>query len=334
MSSRIDKTLLIYPNCRKDSSSDIILNVFSLFWSVGIREYLSAALNGATLIVSSNAFDANEVLSLIERYQVTKLLIVPVYAAQILNCKEIQETNLSSLKVITSTGAKLTADLKSRLRKFLPSSCAIKSTYGCSEMSGMAYEYEDSLFILNPNIEAKIICPNTQEAKDVDEEGEILLRYKTSWSGYYNDITATQQVYKDGWYRTGDLGQFDSNKYLHINGRIKDIIRLELFDISPIEIENEIMKMPGVSLVVVVGVPDEMKWNLLAALIIKRPDSLITHQDVRDLVASRKPDYKHLNGGVYFVESVPTTPNGKVLRRHATQEAIALYSKRNENNSS
>ncbi|KAL5275401.1 hypothetical protein ACFFRR_001341 [Megaselia abdita] len=314
------------------SSSDIILNAFSLYWSVGIREYISAALNEATLVVPYK-FDAKEMLSLIEKYQVTKCLLVPVHIAQMLSCQEIHTINLSSMKIIQSTGAKLTIDLKNRLRQFLPPSCIIKSTYGCSEMAGMAYEHQDSLFILHPNIEAKILCLNTNKEQNTDEEGEIAIRHKTSWCGYYNDEKATRQVYKDGWYRTGDLGHFDSNKYLHIKSRIKDIIRLELFDISPLEIESEIMKMTEVVLVVVVGIPDELKWNRLAALVVKRPDSKITAVDIQNHVASRKPEYKHLNGGVYFVESVPTTATGKVSRRLATERGIELYNgKQNDTN--
>lgn len=262
---------------------------------------------------------------MIDKYHVTKCRIVPVYAAQMLNCQEIYTTNLSSLKIIQSTGAKLTIDTKNRLKFFLQPNCVIKSTYGCSEMSGMAYEAKYSLFVLNPNIEAKIICLDTNKAQNTDEEGEILLRYKTSWLGYYNDMKSTQEVYEDGWYRTGDLGHFDSNKYLHINSRIKDIIRLELFDLSPLEIEAEIMKMPDIAMVVVVGIPDELKWSILAALVIRRPNSNITEQDVEYQVASRKPDYKQLRGGVYFVDNVPTTANGKVSRRLATEKAIALH---------
>lgn len=73
-------------------------------------------------------------------------------------------------------------------------------------------------------------------------------------------MKSTQEVYEDGWYRAGDLGHFDSNQYLHINSRIKDIIRLELFDLSPLEIEAEIMKMSDIALVIVVVIPDE--WLL------------------------------------------------------------------------
>lgn len=318
--------------CRKDSQTDIILNVFSLFWSVGIKEYLSAAINGATLIVSNKSFDAIRTLSLIERYQVTKCLVVPVYAAQMINCNEIHTTNLSSLKVIQSTGAKLSTYLKDRLRKFLSPNCIIKSSYGCSEMSGMAYETGDSLFVLHPNIEARIICVDTKKSQNTGEEGEILLRYKTPWLGYYNDVESTRHVYENGWYRTGDLGHFDYNKYLHINSRIKDIIRLELCDISPEEIESEIMKMQGIALVVVVGLPDELKWSILAALVIKKQNANIAGQDVEDQVASRKPEYKHLKGGVYFVESVPTTANGKISRKLATEKAITLYKSRTKTN--
>lgn len=270
-------------------------------------------------------------LPLIEKYQVTKLVVVPVYLAQISNCQEIHATDLSSLKMVQSTGAKLTTDLKDGFKKFLSPHCILKSSYGCSEMSGMAYETNDNLFVLHPNIEARIVCPDSNEPLTTDEEGEILLRYKTPWLGYYNDVHSTRKVYENGWYRTGDLGHFDSNKFLLINSRIKDIIRLELCDISPLEIEAEIMKIPGIVLVVVVGIPDALEWNILAALVIKRPDSELTYQEIEIQVAIRKPCYKHLKGGVFFVESIPTTVNGKVSRRLATEQAMRLYNEKANN---
>lgn len=304
--------------------------MFSLFWSVGIREYLSAAINNATLLVSSRSFDPCEMLRLIEKYKVTRVLLVPLYAAQMVSCKEIETTDLSSLEIVQYTGAKMSLEVKKRLEKYLSPSCVIKSSYGCSEMSGMAYELQESSFVLHPNIVARIKCPETNKSLTVNEEGEIELFYETPWAGYYNDRKSTNQVYKNGWYKTGDLGHFNSNGFLHINSRIKEIIRLELCDISPLEIEAVILEMPDVILAVVVGIPDELKWNLLAVLVIKKVDSPLTEDDVIGKVALSKPSYKHINGGVFFVETVPTTPNGKINRRLATEVGIKLFNERNK----
>lgn len=286
-------------------------------------------MNNATLLVSNSIFDVKEVLYLIEKYNVTKMLLVPLHCAQMMNCQDIETRKLSSLKCIRSTGAKMSQEVKRRLKNYLSKDCVIKSGYGCSEMSGMAYELKEDCFVLYPNIEARIMCPETNKSLTVNEEGEIELRYKTHWIGYYNDEESTRKVYKNGWYKTGDLGYFDSENFLHINGRIKEIIRLEICDISPQEIEAEIMKNPNVVLAIVIGIPDELNWNLLAALVIKRQNSEISEQDVIDQVAANKPLYKHLNGGVFFVEQVPTTANGKVVRRLATQEGIKLFNERN-----
>lgn len=321
--------ILINEVFRQNSTADILLGVFPLIWSVGIKDFLSAAINGATLLLSSNQFHAKEALSLIGKYKVTKLLLVPVYAAQMLSCEEMQTADLSSVKLIEITGAKLTADLRSRLKRFFSASCTIRTTYGCSEMSGIAYEVESSSFALNPNIETRIICPETGQFKSMTEEGEIVVRHRTFWLGYLNDDNSTRMVYENGWYKTGDLGYFDANRNLHINSRIKDIINLEPFDISPLEIEEEIEKIPDVTLAVVVGIPDELKWNLLAVLVIRQPNSTVTEQDVIERISSRKPSYQHINGGVYFVEKVPTTSNGKILRRYATQKAIIMFNERN-----
>ena len=99
-----------------------------------------------------------------------------------------------------------------------------------------------------------------------------------------------------------------------------------LFQISPTELEEVILKCPGVEAVCVLGIPIELN-ELIGALIVKVKGSLLTEKEIYDFVASQVIDYKNLRGGIYFVDKLPMTLTGKLLRRKAREIAIEFYSR-------
>uniref|UniRef100_T1H1B7 AMP-binding enzyme C-terminal domain-containing protein n=1 Tax=Megaselia scalaris TaxID=36166 RepID=T1H1B7_MEGSC len=107
--------------------------------------------------------------------------------------------------------------------------------------------------------------------------------------------------------------------------RIKEIMKSKGYHISPSEIEELVLEIPEVADICVVGIPDVVTINLPAALVIRKNGSTLSQEAIQKYVADKMPHYKHLTGGVYFVDSLPRTPSGKILRRKAKEIAELFF---------
>lgn len=135
--------------------------------------------------------------------------------------------------------------------------------------------------------------------------------------GYYKNEEASRQALdKEGWFRTGDIGYIDEEGYLYLVDRKKDILKYMGNQVSPSEVEAIIQQIDGVEQACVTGVPNESGTSdLVTAVIVKHSSSPLKAEDVIERVAKHLSDSKHLRGGVFFVEQLPMTSNGKVVRR-------------------
>lgn len=253
---------------------------------------------------------------------------MPMYIAQMLNSPLIEKYSLKSLQNIISIGAKFPTELRRKIEMYLSASCKINDNYGCSERASIMMEISEGKVIPFYNVEIKIIdeCGNSLGP---NQNGQICVRKNMAWSGYYGNQEATEDVYdKAGeWYKTGDMGNFDEDGYFHFVERIKDIIRLEIIDISPAEIEEIILQIPDITQCCVFGIPDELKFNILGALVIKKDGSGVTEEDVEKFVIAKAPDYISIafTGGSYFADSFPLTSSGKIIRKEVAVIGKKLY---------
>lgn len=286
-------------------------------------------MTGCTNIISNKWLTGDDIVKLIDKYKVSGIILMPMFIAQMLNSPLIESCSLKSLETIISIGAKFPIELRRRIERFLSRSCKISDNYGCSERGSIMMEIDYGKKIPFFNVEIKVIdeCGNNLEP---NQSGQICVRKNCPWSGYFGNKDATEDVYErsGNWYKTGDMGNFDENGYFHFVERIKDIIRLEMVDISPVELEEIILQLPDVAQVCVIGIPDQYKFNIAGALIMKKLGSKIVEEDIERYVAEKVPEYMHLEGGAYFVDSLPLTSSGKVIRRDATAIGIKLYETR------
>ncbi|KAL5278064.1 hypothetical protein ACFFRR_002985 [Megaselia abdita] len=307
---------------------DVFLSFSTICWGTGLRDIHNSGLTGCTRLVISETFSPSKAMDLIERYNVTATFLVPRNIALMLNCPEIETRNLKSLNCVATGGSKLPVDLRTRFQKLIDPNCQFRVFYGISEMgviSSTVMEGDsDSSGTLHPNLELKLLDSNGKKL-GIEEEGEIHIRCDVEWMGYYEDVDATVKVYQNGWYKTGDLGRFDNNGFIYISDRIVDVINCKGFHVSPSEIEALIVKLPEVQEVSVCGIPDVMSINLLAALVVKKERSEVSCKSIQDYVAEKMPHFKQLPGGVYFVDSLPRTASGKVMRRFVQELAEKFY---------
>lgn len=316
-----------------DTCEDVVLNFSSLYWLSGCFAMLICGITGATYLVITKTFTPEIALYLIDKYRVTKTMFPPRNIALILDSPDIHHKSIKSIKTLNCGGARLPVEIRNRIKMYLSPTATIFFGYGTTEVGAISFtmsdKFPESTGILCPNVKVKIVDENGNNV-GVDQDGEICVHNGNHWAGYFGDNEATAEVYdSEGWYHTGDLGHFDKHGYLYIVDRIKEIMKSKGYHISPSEIEEVILELPDVADVCVCGIPDIKTVYLPAAFVIKAKGSNITEQTIVTHVSAKMPHYKHLTGGVYFVDELPRTPSGKILRRQVSKQAEELYNAQN-----
>lgn len=234
--------------------------------------------------------------------------------------------DFSSMKTLVVGGSAIPFPVIEIVRKIMPK-CNITVMYGTTEVCGPC-TYGDSVSPnasghVKDNTKMKIVDDNGNKL-GVAEIGEILVQTPYKWNGYYGDKEATSKSIDDGWFKTGDLGFFDKDGNLFVVDRKKEILKFQNFHYFPTEIELVILELPDVVEVCVCGLPDLAMMDLPAAIVVKKSGSILSEKEVIDYVASKMANYKHLRGGVYFVDKIPKTVSGKNVRKEVKNLVIQL----------
>lgn len=218
-----------------------------------------------------------------------------------------------------------------KVQEFMPNA-VLSAGYGCSELASCCCTGKvtapNGNGHVRENYEIRIIDEDGKNL-GVGEMGEVVVKRPQNWLGYLGNEEATKSIWIDNYIHTGDIGYFDEEETLFIVDRKKEILKYKNFHYSPNEIEQVILELPDVIDVSVCGIPDLIMTDLPAAAIVKKKNSTLSEKDVYDHVAGRMADFKHLRGGVYFVDTVPKTASGKTLKRIVKNILIKLYEARN-----
>lgn len=210
--------------------------------------------------------------------------------ALLLQSKDIHKTDLSNLKQYVSGGSYVPNELCVRMKQFLPNPIYIR--YGMSELCGLI-----AMGYPNPKVGAVGKLASRTTIKIVNSDGnrcgpgvngEICFWSHYPFLGYYGNAEATTHVYdKEGWLKSGDIGHFDHEGYLYVVDRIKDILKYRGNQITPSEVENQILEHKGVAAVCVVGIPDLVSTDLPAAVVLKNGVVDVTEQEIIDIVKGK-----------------------------------------------
>jgi long-chain acyl-CoA synthetase len=201
--------------------------------------------------------------------------------------------------------------------------CPLLELWGMIEVAGPAISHSPylpprpgSIGLVFPTIEAKITDPTDPSIELApDTPGELLVRGPTITCGYWRNAEATREaITADGWLRTGDIARRDSQGYLYVVDRKKDVIITAGYKIYPAELEHVIALHPAVAMVAVAGTLSDEKGELAKAFIVLRPQSQATTQDIMEHCRSHLAAYKRPRA-IEFVEDLPKTSTGKILRR-------------------
>ena len=184
---------------------------------------------------------------------------------------------------------------------------------------------------LLPNQTAKYISPSGTEVP-VGQAGELCLRGPNIYKGYHNNPAATKASFTpDGFFKTGDVGYQDAEGNFYITDRVKELIKYKGFQVAPAELEGLLVAHPQVDDVAVIGVYDkEQASEVPRAYLVLRAGAQARGEDIQEWVKGKVSAYKRLRGGVRFVDSIPKSASGKILRRVLKAQAAAEEDKKKQ----
>ncbi|MCX7157966.1 MAG: fatty acid--CoA ligase family protein, partial [Proteobacteria bacterium] len=307
--------------------ADRILATTPLAHRSAFQRLLNMVCAGASLVVMPR-FDAKEAARIIEKEGITLMGMVPTVGRMLLPEIEAAPERFRTLRAAVVTGEAFPVEVKQRLLRVLPK-LELHSFFAMTEVGAITnlgpseqFDKGASVGRVNPGVELKLV-DDKGERVPVGDTGEILVRSGPPGScltmrGYYNNPEATREAIDNGWVKTGDLGRFDAEGYLYIVDRKKDMVLSGGYNIYSKEVEAAIMGVPGVHDVAVVGVPDAVYGEAVAAFVETHPGQSVAAEHIiehcRENIASyKKPRY------VRFVNALPRNSTGKVLKYELRQ---------------
>ena len=311
------------------TSQDITLNVAPLFHVAGWCQIIPQLITGGTVILK--AFQPEEALSLIEKERVTFLGGVSAIWLFMMQSPEFEKTDLRSLRLAWSGGAPLP---KSVFDIYKKRGIILQQAYGLTEgpwVTGPVSKYDafrkyDS--IGRPLLFSDIRIVNSQgEDVAVGEVGELIFRGPHMTAGYWNRPEETKEAIRDGWFYTGDLVKMDEEGFIYIVDRKKDMYKSGGENVYPVEVENVLYSYHKVAEVAVIGVPDERWGEVGKAIVVPKPDQKITEEEIIEFCQGKLARYK-IPRSVEFLDTLPRTPAGKVLKRELREKYWGKHEKR------
>ncbi|KAI0270029.1 amp dependent CoA ligase [Gloeopeniophorella convolvens] len=328
---------------RRFRPGHVSLTVLPLFHIYGIIVNVMFQLYCGMTLVIVPKFDYIPFLESIVRHRVTHLMTVPPMAVLLAKHPATKKYNLSHVRLFGCGAAPVSAELQEQVVKVLPDA-EVGQGYGMTETSAVVSMFPISQKIgtpggagtLLPGIRARVVKPDGSLAKR-GEQGEMYVTGPSMALGYYGNEAATKETFIDGWVRTGDEVVIDDRGEVFILDRVKEFLKVRAFQVAPAELEGHLLKHPDVADACVVGVPDEYSGELPLAFVMltadaaKRAasgDAAEIKASIAKYVADHKAKYKHLKGGIEFIDVIPKTPSGKLLRRVLRDQARQLVAKR------
>ncbi|GMS94640.1 hypothetical protein PENTCL1PPCAC_16815, partial [Pristionchus entomophagus] len=273
-------------------------------------------ITGSQLVLMK-AFDGDVYLDCIEKYKPRFLIVAPPIFAYLTKDTKGKTDPISSVQMIMCSTAPLSQDMSDEFLNSHPNVKYIVQGYGMTEVG---FSHAPLLLEEGANASAGVIIdPDTLQPCKQGQRGEVCVRGAPQTIGYLNKPEATKAlVDEEGWVHTGDIGYIDERGLLYIVDRLKELIKVNYMNqslqVPPAELEGVLLSHHRIRDAAIVGIPDDARGELVRAYVVKADDAL-TAKEVENLVADKLADFKHITGGVVFVEAIPRSPLGKILRR-------------------
>ncbi len=302
--------------------------------STGATGYVFAILLplliGATSILLERWRKPEEALELIEQEQATYAVAVPAQMAMLVASSRLSSTNFKHLTRFSNAGAPLPVETALQVEQLM--GCKVHTIYGATDggvPTGTCLDDSDDKRLgtvgkLMPGQELRLVDDNYQNVAE-GARGEILIRGANKSFGYLNCPQDNAAVWvEDGWYATGDLGEMDTEGYLRIVGRKKDMIIRGGQNISPREIEEMLIEHPAITDVAIAAMPDKILGERACAFVTLKPDQPFTFDDMIAFLNERKIAKYKLPERLEILDHFPISAGGKIQKGALTERITAV----------
>jgi len=316
------------------TEQDTSLVVAPLSHGAGVHQLMQAARGVATILLPTERFDIAEAFRLIQQHRVSNLFTVPTILKMMVEHQAVDQFDHSSLRFVIYAGAPMyREDQKFALKKL---GKVIVQYFGLGEVTGNITVFPASLHEEEDGPSARIgTCgfertgmqvsiqdDNGRELKPF-ETGEICVIGPAVFAGYYDNPDANAKAFRDGWFRTGDLGHMDAEGFVYITGRASDMYISGGSNIYPREVEEKILTHPDIGEVAVLGVPDPVWGEVGVAVCVPREGGgRVTEADMAAFLAPKVPRYK-MPKRFFFWDALPKSGYGKIPKRLVRDELEA-----------
>ncbi|KAF5243417.1 hypothetical protein FANTH_8239 [Fusarium anthophilum] len=304
-----------------------VLGVLPFYHITGLVHLLHLPIVLEQQMVIMARFDMKQMMETIVRFKCDELWLVPPLLIRLLNDKSAQGYDLSFVKQFNTGAAPLADQVISQLARKFPT-VAVRQAWGMTETTSCltvtppdlsTWSNASKVGKLVLGTEIRVVDPDTGEDVPAGNVGEIWAKGPQVTMGYLDRPEETAASYlEDGFFKTGDLGSIDDEGFITIHDRIKEMIKVRGHAVAPAELEDLLHGHPKVKDAAIIGIPDDYSGEMPRAFVVLASGVQGGPEVVRELqefVAVRKAKHKRLSGGVEFVDQIPKSPSGKILRR-------------------
>ncbi|MCK0095256.1 AMP-binding protein [Yoonia sp. F2084L] len=297
---------------------EVAAGFLPFFHIYGMTVLMNVHLAGGGAIVTLPRFDLPLFLQICQDHKSRRMWIVPPVALALAKHPLVENYDLSSIEQVFSGAAPLGAELSEAVAQRLD--CISLQGYGMTELAPVSHvtpgaaNRPGGAGLAVPNTACRIVHIETGADLAAGEEGELWIKGPQVMQGYLNNAKATAEtITSDGWLRTGDIGKIDSDGYLFITDRLKELIKYKGFQVAPAELEATLVAMEGITDAAVIGLPDEDAGELPIAFVVAG-DPAPDEAAIKAHLDTQLAHYKQVHE-VHFVDEIPKSASGKILRR-------------------
>jgi malonyl-CoA/methylmalonyl-CoA synthetase len=313
------------------TQQDVLCHALPLFHVHGLCFALHTSLMAGAKIVMCDEFSPETILDIISHQKgelaCSLFMGVPTMYLRMIERLEGKKRNFSHLRLLASGSAPLLPKDFKRIEKVFGKEPVERE--GMSE-TGMNFSNPlrgirkpGSIGLPLPNVQTRIVDPETLQEVRLGEVGEIWLKGPNITPGYWRKPRETEAVFANGWFRTGDLGKKDEEGYYYITDRLKHIIISGGENVSPKELESVINQHQKVAESCVVGIPDEKWGEKVVATVVLKPGTALTENEIREYCKTHLLDWK-CPKEVFVLEELPRNRMGKVMKEEVVKRILNL----------
>jgi fatty-acyl-CoA synthase len=296
--------------------SDSILVCLPLFHVGGLNVQMTPGLFIGAEIILHEKFDPVAVDKAIINLRPDLIVLVPVMLRAILDLPEWETADYSCLRTVTTGSSVIPPEL---IAPFEEKGLLTVQIYGSTETCPLAVYTRPGLGKTNPRCmgtaallsEARLVDPEGEVITAADTDGEIEIRGRHVMQGYWNNEKATRDAFHGRWFRTGDIGRYDADKNLYFQDRRNNLIVSGGENIYPAEVERVLSKIPGMTEVSVVGIPDD-QWGQVPVAVVIADETVPPEEDILAQLGERLARYK-VPREIIFTDELPRNAMGKVV---------------------